>query len=119
MTAADEELRRMLDERNVEYKERDMYTRRVFHWGEPLHSAMFTASNEWTELVVENPTPQQAIDATLGRGECEVEERNDGWYCSACGDLLGSYDLDSECFIDGNVIEMWDYCPYCGKKVKQ
>ena len=44
MTATDE-LRRLLDERNVEYKERDMYTRSVFHWGVPLHGAMFSVSD--------------------------------------------------------------------------
>lgn len=66
--SATDELRRLLDERNVEYKDRDMFGQHVFHWGEPLHGAMFTASlsGEWTELVVENPTPQQAVDATLG-----------------------------------------------------
>ena len=65
MTAIDE-LRRMLDERGVEYKDRDMFGMHVVHWGEPLHGAMFTDGGEWTELVIENASPAQAIAATLG-----------------------------------------------------
>ncbi len=103
-----DELKALLDERNVEYKERDMYTRSVFHWGEPLHGAMFTASGEWTELVVENPTPQQAIDATLGRGECRrVMDSIDlfnTWVCDHCGHPLDASD---------------NFCCGCGWKVKQ
>lgn len=116
-----DELKALLDERNVEYKDRDMFGQHVFHWGEPLHGAMFTVSlsGEWTELVVENPTPQQAVEATLGRAGCKIEHRRDGWYCTGCGDLIGSDDPDSELFVDGNVIELWDFCPYCGRRVKR
>jgi DNA-directed RNA polymerase subunit RPC12/RpoP len=41
-----------------------MCGKHVFHWGEPLHGAMFTDGGEWTELVVENASPEQAIAAT-------------------------------------------------------
>lgn len=61
-----DELRRMLDDLGVEYTDRDMFGKHVFHWGAPLHGAMFTDAGEWTELVVENATPEQAIEATLG-----------------------------------------------------
>lgn len=63
---ATERLRALLDERGVEYTDRDMFGKHVFHWGEPLHGAMFTDGGEWTELVVESATPEQAIAATLG-----------------------------------------------------
>lgn len=113
MTATDE-LRRLLDERNVEYKERDMYTRRVFHWGEPLHGAMFSVSDEWTELVVENPTPEQAVDATLGRGECGLEEG--GWTTE--GDHARVWLTCGHSCMVGTVADLPKFCPECGKQVK-
>lgn len=86
MTATDE-LRALLDERGVEYKDRDTFGNHVFHWGEPLHGAIYIDGAEWTELVVDNASPAQAIAATLGRGECRkvylVETSDDlidNWY---------------------------------------
>lgn len=79
-----------------------------------MHGAMFTDGCEWTELVVENATPEQAIDATLGRGTC----KNVGYYidstrfkCSACGyngwTKYAAYGKDM----------VPRYCPNCGRKV--
>jgi hypothetical protein len=132
VTATDE-LRRLLDERGVEYKDRDMYGKHVFHWGEPLHGAMFTDGGEWTELVVENASPEQAIAATLGvndatrerqgdAGTCKADETERIWCrykgglhdrfltvhvmeCSACG---GTYE-----YVNGS----YEYCPRCGRRV--
>lgn len=84
--SATDELRRLLDERGVEYKYRDMFGKHVFHWGEPLHGAMFTDGGEWTDLVVENASPEQAVEATLGRGTCRQIETEEGFIvCSECG----------------------------------
>ena len=112
--SATDELRRLLDERGVEYKDRDMFGKHVFHWGEPLHGAMFTDGGEWTELVVENATPEQAIDATLGRWTC----MNVGYYidstrfkCSACG-----YNGWTRYAAHGKD-RVPRYCPNCGRKV--
>lgn len=74
MTATDE-LCRLLDEHGVEYKDRDMFGTHVVHWGEPLHGAMFTDGGEWTELVVENASPAQAIAATLGDTDATRERQ--------------------------------------------
>ena len=112
--SATDELRCLLDERGVEYKDRDMFGKHVFHWGEPLHGAMFTDGGEWTELVVENPTPQQAVESTLGRGTCHNAmpllpsgmPYPDSWMCSECGGRM-----------DGIILEVGDYCPTCGRKV--
>lgn len=103
--SATDELRRMLDERGVEYNDRDMFGKHVFHWGEPLHGAMFTDGGEWTELVVENATPAQAIDATLGRGTChDLHDHPDGlFHCSACRKVAD--------------VPKARYCPYCGREV--
>lgn len=114
MTATDE-LHRLLDERGVEYKDRNVFGKHVFHWGKPFHGAMFTDAGEWTELVVENATPEQAIEATLGRGTCRRQPhikmtigddflKQSGWDCSECG-----YRLDFPASIK--------YCPNCGRKV--
>lgn len=119
MSSATERLHAMLDERGVEYKDRNVFGKHVFHWGKPFHGAMFTDSGEWTELVVENATPEQAVEATLGGGTChaiisdnltESEGMGDAWAdCSECGHLL---------FVltDPNS-EPPNFCPNCGRKV--
>lgn len=48
---------------------------------------------------------------------CHLEERHGDWYCTNCGEMIGTSDPASELFIDGNAIEEWHYCPYCGAKV--
>lgn len=113
----------MLDERGVEYTDRDMFGKHVFHWGTPMVTgAMFTDAGEWTELVVENATPEQAIEATLGSCNCSNSERTNGtcritdngpwgypYVCSACG---ASFDADVN---NGE----FNYCPNCGRRVEQ
>lgn len=71
------------------------------------------------DLVLTDVPLDRTVEMTLGRGECKIEHRRDGWYCTGCGDLVGSDDPDSELFIDGNAIETWDYCPSCGRVVKR
>lgn len=48
---------------------------------------------------------------------CRLEERHGDWYCTNCDEMVGTFDPDSELFIDGNAIEEWQYCPKCGAKV--
>lgn len=122
--SATDELRRLLDERGVEYTDRDMFGKRVFHWGEPLRGAMFTDGGEWTELVVENAAPEQAVEATLGRRTC-TNVVTDDWgakeanhfECSECGAKVADY----ECYYVGVYTDEgdvpWSYCPNCGAKV--
>lgn len=98
-------LRALLDKRGVEYKHRDMFGKHVFHWGTPaVNGAMFTDGGEWTELVVENPTPEQAIEVTLGRGTCKVVSKPcDMWECE-CGKTWWHGGAPN-------------YCPSCGRRV--
>lgn len=49
---------------------------------------------------------------------CHIEERGDDWYCDACDEMVGTCDTASELYIDGNAIELWNYCPNCGAKVE-
>ena len=113
MTATDE-LHRLLDERGVEYKDRNVFGKHVFHWGKPFHGAMFTDAGEWTELVVENASPEQAVEATLGRGTCHCTTPDNAWCfsCSVCGKSFPRSDLHMA-HNHGAIY----YCPNCGRKV--
>lgn len=107
MTATDE-LRRLLDERGVEWwpmhdvengyrEDRDT---------EFLVYGCKHVAHEWgCRLQVDMLTPEQAVEATLGRGEC----RDTGNYISAF-----------ECDTCGGVYEMYrepSFCPSCGRRV--
>lgn len=114
MTATDE-LRRLLDERGVKWDDRG-YPKTVTVW----ESDGIEWFGLWRDGAIEleaTMTPEQAVEATLGRGTCRVEERYGDWYCTGCGEMVGTYDTASELHIDGNAIELWRYCPNCGRKV--
>ena len=123
--SATDELRRLLDERGIEYAESQDRFRIRFRFnyceacGDYLNEievmgACITASKSYL-------TPEQAIAATLGGGECEVECFDDGvdegmdgewfsyapptWYLSCGHEVRG--------------IERPNYCVVCGKWVKR
>lgn len=105
MTATDE-LRRMLDERGAEY--RVSATGYSIDIG-PYITAYANRSDTTLDVSLRNVTPEQAVDATLGRGTCRLEREPDSdrlWWCSNCQ----SY--------HEHVSEFpWEYCPRCGAKV--
>ena len=111
MTATDE-LRRLLDERGAEYTV-DYLCHDVFwDFGEVgMARASAIGTKGLVQMIVTGITPQQAIEATLGRGECEIEERRDGWgvitrHCGNCG-----ADLDCD------TRNRQNYCPSCGLRL--
>lgn len=119
MTATDE-LRRLLDERGVEYKivPASFYTRESIMVGDT--EILF---NDRGEVAVHGITPEQAVEATLGRGECKsVCNSVTEFTCSECGfncDLTSWISLfDGD---DGRHRHhhhgMPSYCPNCGRKV--
>lgn len=58
-------------------------------------------------------TPEQAIEATLGRGECRNKAtRPQTFWCDQC-------DCAAEGWVDvgGMLINGFRYCPWCGRKV--
>ena len=114
-----DELRLMLDERGVKWSADDILSDCYTEWSTDKHTGSALELNGRVVYSVGNVSVTETVDATLWRSVCEIEELNDGWYCTACGDILGSFDPDSELYIDGNVIETWDYCPSCGRKVKR
>lgn len=112
MTSATDELRRLLDERGVEWE--------PSAW-DAQHETFYSVENGVGFIVTEFPeigrmslacdmriTPEQAVEATLGRGTCEVEYVSDwmGWHCKAC-DMLWQGLRD----------QRPRYCPNCGRKV--
>lgn len=113
--SATDELRRLLDERGVEWEDFD---------GEPtwtggdgrMHYARqeFTFAGLTDEVTVYHLTPEQAIDATLGRGTCHAvfevdamseDDRIGEFVCSECGETFG----------DGRD-QLPHYCPNCGRR---
>lgn len=113
--SATEKLRRLLDERRVEYRADDAKTVWATHWEFGEHSsAMFSEYDDGECVFVTSRhlwTPEQAVDATLGRGECRITS------AILIHDPDG-YETTLDC---GHVVHMppedFDYCPSCGKKV--
>lgn len=123
MKSSTEILRRLLDERGVEY-ELTAWSCGAAVWWRDSSGAMWRAhDNEIDELLSlyawNSLTPEQAVEATLGRGTChpiisdnltESEGTGDAWAdCSECGHLL---------FVltDPNSTPP-NYCSNCGRRV--
>lgn len=117
MTATDE-LRRLLDERGVEYKLSAWSYGSAVWWRDSSGTLWRAHDNENDDLLsfyaYNSITPEQAIDATLGRGTCHAvweadamteDERVGEYVCSECG----------ETFNDGHG-EFPRYCPGCGRR---
>ena len=110
MTATDT-IRAMLDERGVEHVDaEDGHTQHTW-WSDGDHE--ICASNSGERLAVYNLTPEQAIEATLGMGECRLIPTRDKprskkptLTCSECG------------WWTDRINDEWRYCPSCGKRVK-
>jgi len=104
-----EELRKLLDERGVRWWDASPGKTK---W----HSTVLNgtvAMSEWNGRAIldtgyEYVTPAQAVEATLGRGECEIEYVKDwmGWHCKSCDTLWqGLQDQPPK------------YCKECGRLV--
>ena len=120
MTATDE-LRRMLDERGVEWCPSAWDRSTETYWKTADGNGCLAIQGE-TKLrlsFADYLTPEQAIEATLGRGTChaivsdnltESEGTGDAWAnCSECGHLL--------CVLTDPSSPMPNYRPNCGRKV--
>lgn len=110
MTAT-EELRRLLDERGVEYT--GTHPAFTAWWGsnDLYWSAMEVYDGELDlGTSMSNVSPEQAIVATLGSGTCHIKEVASYGYpfeCSACKAWYGVDVLRGEL----------RFCPNCGRKV--
>lgn len=113
MTATDE-LRRLLDERGVEWWQSVNMLGCVFtRWYSPLFSdevvAMENGDGE-LELFSHLMTPEQAIDATLGRGTCHAIEVPMGIHDDATATVC------SACRVAIDELSEMNYCPNCGRR---
>ena len=116
MTATDE-LRRMLDERGLEYASsasgRSVY---ISH----NTTAFANYSEDTLDVSMRNLTPQQAIEATLGRGTCHDEGDPGDFFCSECGVRMFTETNDTYTMIasdERTIIKHPNYCPNCGRRV--
>ena len=112
MTATDE-LRRMLDERGVEYENTNYGKWPITKWFSTDNQKAFNTFIEDDEgrisVTIPVLTPEQAIEATLGRGTChECAGMDDVFECSACGARYESWALK----------RFASYCPDCGRRVR-
>ena len=160
MTSATDELRRLLDELGAEYTTDDRCRELFWNTGKSgTVRASAIGTNGLVQMIVTRITPEQAVEATLGRGDvewdgdvlvltlprdpssihvrradggprkvypseatlgkgtCRIEEQGCEWRCTGCGEVVGSWDPSSELCVSGNFVELWDYCPNCGRKV--
>ena len=124
MTATDE-LRRLLDEHGVECRQTEWIDGTTIKW-HGSDGIEYGARNGVSfdgptgRLMLYGVTPEQAIDATLGRGECrdlaETPDYRDKteFECSACGyedSAVGGFGCDYGDEPD------FRYCPNCGREV--
>ena len=121
--SATDTIRAMLDERGVPFK---TYVVKLYDVSMEVGTVYSSNGIDW--LAIENPdthrisvtnfknelTPEQAIEATLGRGECRNAAPSYlDFLCSECGFV--HYHSDTNDTGDGNE---WNYCPNCGKRVR-
>lgn len=105
-----ERLRQFLDERGVEWGEALTDLSRQTHWSTERYWCAFTEWNGTVDiadtLTVYHVSPEQAVEATLGRGTCKVVSKPcDMWECE-CGKAWWHGGAPS-------------YCPSCGRKVEE
>lgn len=121
--SASDELRRLLDERGVEW--RDSSDENVLHmtWND-MECWFNEFPDGWTAWgMAKRGTPEQAIDATLGRGTCRDLSGTGAngeqvFKCSECGCVLSLYDRDgSNNLCTSFIFDYPRYCPECGRKV--
>lgn len=139
MTATDE-LRRLLDERGVDWRAptgtllADEDTGMTY-WGHAGKGRSFVAMEVGGGLRVDPLTPDQAVEATLVRGTCRMdtladarfteEGDDDGNYeyaalaeCSRCGAIvLMPPACEHYSFEDDSLFAETNFCPSCGRMV--
>ena len=114
MTATDE-LRRLLDERGVEWQDYDGEPTWMGSDGE-MHYARqeFTFNGLTDNVTVYHLAPEQAVEATLGRGTCHSDNNppllyDDPFRVFRCSECHHKVDLRRN--------PKPNYCPNCGRKV--
>lgn len=110
-----ERLCELLDERGVEHETTFLWDgRELTEWTVDGYDWKADSGDELVCLSLDTLiTPEQAVEATLGRGECELIN---------AADDLGKGTQSCMCYACGyTALDDWwnefNYCPYCGRKV--
>ena len=121
--SATDELCRLLDERGVEWT----YDGTV-SFSDGKHWFHAWAYNDGAMCVsMGYLTPEQAIEATLGRGECEAKvevvefsqmQEMHRFTCSECGESFGAEEHGGLFGLVLDKVKLPNYCPNCGRKVR-
>ena len=131
---ATERLRQLLDERGVEWR----YIDGTVYWHGERHLFPFSAwlgyNDQILNMGVCKVTPEQAVEATLGRGTCKVVTFADVRFCDVDEDEANyEYGMLAECSECGAIVLMppeyvhydreslfaaTNYCPNCGRRVE-
>ena len=110
MTATNE-LRRLLDERGVEWMPSAWSARdeTFYKVGNTGFLATEMSGGRMKVCIEGYVVPEQAVEATLGRGTCrECAGMEDVFECSACGMRY-----------EGWALKRWArYCPNCGRRIE-
>ena len=124
--SATDELRRMLDERGVEWWE-DAFSgehRTVFDGKDGVRYCVYQLGCSLFISSILPVTPEQAIEATLWRGTCRNVGESMLFVCSECGCVVSNRTHTERVFeIPDYGDEYWAdkrplrYCPNCGRKV--
>ena len=124
--SATDELRRMLDERGVEWGnvrndgyESDYLTKWQING---IQGHAFVTVTEWPggltlETFQRCPTPEQAIAATLGNGTCKVESSVAIEFDTLISPDYFEFEMSCGSRFRWSDNEPPDYCPGCGRKV--
>lgn len=112
--SATDELRRILDERGVEWETNETLTDCWTRWNVGNLRCTATEINGIFAFTIGNCTPEKAIAATLGRGTCRSTTDDNAW-CFACSECNKSFPR-SQLHLAHNHGEI-NYCPNCGARV--
>lgn len=118
--SATEELRSLLDEKGVEWRNTVKWDETTWVKVDGWHGIKAEPWGESTlKLTVYDVTPVQAMKMMMGREKlCRLVDRYGDWYCTNCDEMVGTCDNTSELHVDSNTVEhLWKYCPYCGARV--
>ena len=106
-TTATERLRQLLDERGVEYSREgcETFFKNVHIWA---------INDKELCISISGLSPDQAVEATLGRGTCKNVYEKGHFKCSECG----HYTQTRMVYRDGKPADP-RFCPSCGREVEQ
>ena len=108
-------LRRLLDERGIEWWHDDDLSPDHTEWmtDEAAYTSLGMDGDTLAIQTIRKMTPEQAVEATVGRGTCHIETVSadardwpDNQRCDACGGTI--------CMV---LPEAPRYCPNCGRRI--